>query len=144
MSEAGPKLFQLFGSSDPYSVPSRTTKSASAASPASMRRAWPFAATAGVLVRSPLSVWMGNPSTLPWTVSSRCALLRSRVVWADCVSSVAASGNGEPDCWLDEDFEQPATTAADNATAARMAAVLRRKGMACIVEGHGDGPGSRT
>src|SRR3984893_17945340 len=137
MSEAAPKLFQLFGSSDPYSVPSRTKKSASAASPASMRRVWPFAATAGVLVRSPVSDWRGNPWILPWTVSSRCALLRSRVVWVDCFNSVAASGSGAPDCWF-EDFEHPATSAADNATAARRAAVLRRKGMACIVEGYGD------
>src|SRR5271167_1983573 len=110
MSDAGPKLFQLLGSSDPNSVPSRTTKSASAASPANMRRVWPFAATAGMLVRSPVSDWRGNPAILPWTVRSRCALLRSRVVWADCFNSVAASGNGAPDCWF-EDFEHPAISA---------------------------------
>src|SRR5262245_32855739 len=105
--------------------------------------ALPFAPVLGVVVRSPVSVLIGRPFTLPIVVSSRCTLLTFLVVWLDCLSRVDASGSGAPLCFgLDE---QPATNAA--ATLRMPSRVTkdghsRRRGrdvcIPCIVEGVGD------
>ncbi len=62
--------------------------------PRKMMSASPWAATAGALVRSPLRLAMGSSLISPPTVSSRCTLCWLRVVSADSVISVAASGSG--------------------------------------------------
>ena len=54
--------------------------------------ALPWAATAGVLVKSPDSDSMGSSGSRPATVSCRCTLCRFLVVSLDSFSSVAASG----------------------------------------------------
>ena len=81
--------------------------------------ALPWAATAGVLVRSPSSDSIGSSLISPCTVSFRCTLDWDLVVSLDSFSRVAASGSS-----LDEscDFEEhPAMRAMVANRAAKMA-----------------------
>src|SRR5579875_2656174 len=93
--------------------------------------ALPFAAV-GVVVRSPVSVLIGRPGTLPVVDSTRCTLLTFLVAWLDCLTSVAASGNGLLEDFEDE--EQPLIRAAAMLTAARTTNMRRRVCIGCIVE----------
>ena len=56
--------------------------------------ALPCAATAGMLVRSPVSDAIGSSLISPFTVSCRCTLCLALVVALDSFSNVAASGSG--------------------------------------------------
>ena len=104
MSAAGPKFLKLPGVIAPYRLPSTTTKLTSSSRwPKNMMLALPCAATAGTLVRSPVSVSMGNSAISPFTVSTRCTLFWALVVAADSCSSVAASGRVR---WTSSDDER--------------------------------------
>src|SRR5579884_1903327 len=94
--------------------------------------ALPFAAV-GLVVRSPVSVLIGSPGTLPVVDNTRCTLLTFFVAWLDCLTSVAASGSGLLED-LDDD-EQPLIRAAAMLMAARTANSRRRVCIRCIVEG---------
>src|ERR1700739_2934188 len=104
MLEAEPKSLQLPGSTTPYSMPSSTTKSMSTAAPPRLTCRWPFAARAGVLVRSPVKFLMGNPGIVPVTVISTYPLLSCLVASADSRSNAAASGTGADD-WGGDDWD---------------------------------------
>ena len=93
----------------------------------------PDAAVLGVVVRSPVSVLMGSPGILPWTDSTRWALLTFLVVSADCLTKVVASGNGPLLCC--EPDEQPAIRAVAKLRETRTADRRRRVCIPCIVEG---------
>ena len=84
MSAAGPKLSNWPGSIDRVQRAVDDHEIGIDVVAAEHERALPWAAVAGVVVRSPVSVLMGKPSTLPLTVSTRCALLTFLVVWVDC------------------------------------------------------------
>src|ERR1700761_2896594 len=141
MSEAFPKSLHLFGVRVAYRSPSRTMKFASMSEPPSVIVALPCAAVAGAVVRSPVSVLMGNPGILPWTLSTRWALLTALVASADCLTRVVASGSGAPLC-LEPD-EQPAIKAVMRVRDARTADTRWRVCILCIVEGADDSPGGR-
>src|ERR1700743_232959 len=100
--------------------------------PPSVIVAFPEAAVAGVVVRSPVSTLMGSPGILPFTVNTRWALLTFLVVSADCLTRVVASGSGPP---LDfEPDEQPAISAVARLREARTAIRRRRVCIRCIVK----------
>src|SRR5271166_83204 len=141
MSAALPKSLHLFGVSVAYSSPSTTTKLASTSDPPSVSCTLPDAAVAGLLVRSPVSVLMGSPGTLPITDSTRCALLRFLVTPVDCLTNVVASGRGAPLC-LEPD-EHPAIRAVAMLRAVRTVNSRRRVCIPCIVEGADDRAGQR-
>src|SRR6266436_4578648 len=119
MSEALPKSLHLFGVSVANRFPSTTTKFASISDPPKVIVALPDAAVAGIVVRSPVNTLSGRPGTLPFTVSTTCALLRFLLVSADCLTKVVASGSGPPLGFEAE--EQPATRAVAMLSAARAA-----------------------
>src|SRR5215218_11434367 len=92
-----------------------TTKLASTSLPWKSSFALPAAATAGTLVRSPVSVLMGRSLIAPSTDRSRCTLLSARVAVLESLSRVAASGRDSED--FSEEDEQPemSTNAAKSA-----------------------------
>src|ERR1700759_704333 len=101
--------------------------------PPNVMAALPWAAVAGVVVRSPVRVLIGKCLILPLTDSTRCTLLTFLVLWADSLIRVAASGSGALDCF--EDDEQPLTRAAAIESAARTARIGRRVCITCRVAG---------
>src|ERR1700756_4181123 len=100
--------------------------------PANVSWTLPEAAVLGVVVRSPLSVLMGSPLTVPCTDNTRCTLLTFLVVSEDCLTSVAASGSGAPLGFGPD--EQPAIRAVASVRKARAAIRRRRVCILCIVE----------
>src|ERR1700752_4980353 len=98
--------------------------------------AFPDAAVAGMVVRSPVKTLMGMPGIFPFTVNTRWPLLTFLVASADCLTSVVASGSGAPLGF--ELDEHPAIKAVATLREARTAA--RRRGICipCIVEGADD------
>src|SRR5208337_2404712 len=136
MSEALPKSLHLFGVRVAHRSPSTTLKSVWMSDPPNVIVAFPDAAVAGVVVRSPVNTLMGMPGIFPLTVNTRWALLTFLVVSVDCLTSVVASGSGAPlGCELDE---QPAIKAVARLREARTADRRRRVCIPCIVEGAGD------
>jgi hypothetical protein len=119
MSEALPKSLHLFAVSVANRFPSMTTKLASISDPPKRIFAFPDAAVAGVVVRSPVNTFSGSPGTLPFTVSTTCALLTFLLDSADCLTNVVASGRGPP-LGLEPE-EQPATRAVAMLSVARTA-----------------------
>src|SRR5271156_5267370 len=104
--------------------------------PPNVMLALPWAAVAGVVVRSPVRVLIGRCLILPFTDSARCTLLTFVVVCADSLIRVAASGSAPPDGL--EDDEQPLMRAAAierAANAARIGLTGRDVCIVCIVEG---------
>src|SRR3984893_17553397 len=93
----------------------------------------PWAAVAGVVVRSPVRVLIGRCLILPFTDSTRCTLLTFLVLWTDFLNRGAASGSAAPDPF--EDDEQPLTIAAAIESAAKTARIGRRVCITCRVAG---------
>src|ERR1700730_938169 len=104
--------------------------------PPSVSVAFPDAAVAGAVVRSPVSTLIGSPGILPFTFNTRWALLRFLVVAADCLTSVVASGSGPLLCF--EPDEHPAIKAAARVREARTANRRWRVCIPCIVKGAPD------
>src|ERR1700743_789389 len=121
MAAAGPKLSHWPGLIAANSVPLSTTNWAPMSEPPNVMSALPWAAVAGVVVRSPVRLLIGRCLILPLTDSTRCTLLTFLVDWADSLTRLAASGSGAPDCF--EDDEQPLTRAAAIESAARTARI---------------------
>src|SRR5262249_38241020 len=119
MSDALPKSLHLFGVRVAYRFPSTTTKLAWRSEPPNVIVVFPDAAVARVVVRCPVRALTGRPAILPFTVSTRCALLRALVTSADCLTSVVASGSGGPLCFVPD--EHPAIRAVAALSAARTA-----------------------
>src|ERR1700761_4575059 len=133
MAAAGPKLSHWPGLIAAYRVPLSTTNWASMSEPPNVMLALPWAAVAGVVVRSPVRFLIGRCLILPFTDSTRCTLLTFLVLWTDSLTRVAASGSAAPDPF--DDDEQPLTTTAAIESAARTARIGRRVCITCRVAG---------